>query len=104
MSFSNQQQKASAYSDSVFDLSRVKRQWAILPKSMIVIEFCGSGDPFFGGAVEDRPLGLDGKILHRPIDHAKIALFETIEQAHQAAIAIPNRRENSIVGVAPTSS
>lgn len=90
--------------NTVFDPSEVKKRWAVLPTSMIVIEFFGNGDPYFGGHADDRPLGLDGLILNRPIDRAKVASFKTVEQAHQAAMSIPNRRENSTIGVCPTWS
>ncbi len=31
----------------------------------VAIEFCGTGDPFFGGSARDLPLGWDGAFLDR---------------------------------------
>jgi len=73
-----------------------------LPTSMTVIEYWGDGDPFFGGQADDRSLGKSGSILPRPTNHADVAVFATIEEAHEAAKKIPNRREGSILGVAPS--
>lgn len=76
--------------------------WNALPKSMIVIEYCGNGDPAFGGQGDDRVLGTNGSILPRQHTDAKVARFDTVEAAHAAARTIPNRRSNSILGVAPS--
>lgn len=82
-------------------VSRSLSQWRSLPLSMSVIEYTGSGDPFFGGSADDRALGKNGLILTRPYTQDDIAEFATIEQAHEAAQRIPNRRPDSILGVAP---
>jgi hypothetical protein len=82
-------------------VAKIKRQWGeCSPLSMKVIEFSGNGDPAFGGRADDRVLGADGLIS----DHHQRqvpAVFPTIEAAHQAAIAIPNRRPGSCLGVLP---
>lgn len=76
-------------------------QWPALPKSMIVIEYHGDGDPAFGGSADDRALGTEGEILPR-CGIGQRAVFLTIEDAHQAAKVISNRRPGSVLGVAPT--
>lgn len=76
-------------------------QWkGVLPKSMEVVEFCGTGDPFFGGSADDRPLGTNGTILDRGSNDQR-AQFATVEEAHTAALAISNRRPKSILGILP---
>ena len=71
------------------------------PIDMLVIEYCGDGDPFFGGDADDRVLCTDGK-FHKPHQCNKAAIFTTIEQAHEAIkTASIFRRSNSIVGVLP---
>lgn len=77
------------------------KRWGTAPKSMIVIEFAGTGDPFFGGNADDRALGVDGLIKTR-MSRVETAEFATVQQAHEAAVKVPNRRPNSILGVAPT--
>lgn len=90
--------------ESTAYVERCKAQWgAALPKSMIVIEYNGHGDQAFGGSSDDRPLGKSGRVFKRSWDNSEeIAEFPTVEAAHQAAQTIPNRREGSILGVAPT--
>ncbi len=68
---------------------------------MTVIEFFGTGDAFFDGSTDDRPLGKEGHILSRPYNRDAIAIFPSIDVAHEAAKAITNRRPNSLLGVAP---
>lgn len=83
-------------------VEQTKAQWGKrLPKRMGVVEFSGTGDPAFGGTADDRPLGVDGLILEWG-SNAPRAEFETIEQAHEAAKAVKNRRPNSILGVLPS--
>lgn len=83
-------------------VEQTKAQWGQrLPRRMGVMEFSGTGDPFYGGSADDRPLGIDGLIL-KPGSNAPRSEFETIEQAHEAAKAIKNRRPNSILGVLPS--
>lgn len=74
--------------------------WPVLPDSMIVIEFAGRGDSFFGGNADDRPLCDDG-VIGNSTNEAP-AVFETVEAAHEAAKAVSNRRPGSILGVVPT--
>lgn len=79
----------------------MKASWAVLPKSMIVAEYHGSGDPFFGGKADDRVLGPCGSILPHAANQ-KAAFFSTIEEADEAARKITNRRPGSVLGVVPT--
>ena len=72
-----------------------------LPKSMIVVEYSGSGDPYFGGSTDDRPLGVDG-VIKLPASKVETASFATIQQAHEAALKVTNRRPGTILGVVPT--
>lgn len=91
---------ASLGLESQHYVAKVKRQWGdCFPLSMKVIEFCGDGDPAFGGKADDRVLAADGRIGVGAF--AAPAVFPTIEAAHQAAIAIPNRRHGSSLGVLP---
>lgn len=79
-----------------------KQSWRVLPDHMKVMEFSGKGDPFFGGNACDLVLGKCGRILHEPtVDPDEGAVFATIEEAHEAAKRIPNRRVGSILGVLP---
>jgi hypothetical protein len=82
-------------------VEQTKAKWRrCLPKGMNVIEFCGAGDPCFGGNADDRPLGINGLILERGSNEPR-AEFKTIEEAHEAAKAVRNRRPNTILGVLP---
>lgn len=83
-------------------VNRTKAKWPVLPETMSIIEYCGDGDPFFGGNAKDCPLGKKGEILTSFYHSSDVAEFSTIEEAHEAAKKIPNRRPNSILGVAPT--
>lgn len=85
----------------IFDPAACMSRWKCMPISMSVIEFKGDGDPFFGGTADDRALGKHGKILTKPHDVRDVAEFSCIEEAYQAALLIPNRREGSILGVCP---
>lgn len=76
------------------------RRWTALPKSMIVVEYSGSGDPYYGGSMDDRQLGVDGQIKV-PASKVDTASFCTIEQAHEAALRVTNRRPGTILGVVP---
>lgn len=82
-------------------VARIKAAWPALPTSMSVVEYCGTGDPFFGGDADDRGLGRDGRILPRSSSEPR-AEFKTIEEANAAAKLIINRRPNSTLGVTPT--
>lgn len=76
-------------------------RWTALPKSMIVVEYSGSGDPYFGGSMDDRPLGVDG-LIKLPTSKVDTASFDTIQQAHEAALKVTNRRPGTILGVVPS--
>lgn len=84
-----------------FDVESIKRSWPVLPDSMIVMEFAGSGDSFFGGTADDRPLGVDHCLLSPPYSRSQIAIFVNIEDAFEASCKISNRRTSSILGVCP---
>lgn len=89
--------------DPDFDPTSYERQWPTLPLSMLLIEYRGDGDPAFGGSADDRVVLDDGSVEARPrASGQKCAVYQTVAQAHAAARAIPNRRPNSILGVAPT--
>ena len=82
-------------------VSSVKARWPVMPKVMGVVEYSGTGDPFFGGDADDRALGLEGRILPRLSSEPR-AQFKTIEDAHEAAVLIQNRRPGSLLGVTPS--
>jgi len=75
-----------------------KMRWRVPPKYMRVIERWGTGDPFFGGNADDRALGVSGQIIPRG-SAEEPAIFATIEDAHEAAKRITNRRPDSLLGV-----
>lgn len=81
--------------------AKMKALWRIQPTSMIVVEYYGDGDPFFGGSADDRVLGECGSILPRA-PNRPAAVFDTIEEAAEAALKIPNRRPGSILRVIPS--
>lgn len=86
-------------------VGRIRGKWrGAEPKSMIVIEYCGNGDPAFGGTADDRALGPDGFILgfDQRLQKIEPMEFPTLEAAHEAAKQVKNRRPNSMLGVAPT--
>ena len=85
-----------------FDVESVRKRWSVLPDSMIVMEFAGCGDSFFGGMADDRPLGVDHRLLSPPYSRSQIAIFENIEDAYEASCKITNRKMGSILGVCPT--
>jgi hypothetical protein len=79
---------------------KVKRQWGdSLPRAIKVIEFAGTGDRAFGGQADDRVLTVNGAIAQGTVFTP--AFFSTIEEAHEAAVRIPNRRRDSRLGVLP---
>lgn len=79
----------------------VPARWTAPPKSMIVVEYSGTGDPYFGGSMDDRALGVDGRIKP-PASKVETATFATIHQAHDAALKVANRRPGTILGVVPS--
>lgn len=80
-----------------------KKCWRhAIPTSMIVMEYFGTGDIAFGGTADDRPLGESGRIFKQSWRTTEqVAEFLTLEEAHSAALSIPNRRKGSILGVVP---
>lgn len=84
-------------------VQRKKAQWSaqgIAPISMMVVEYCGTGDPAFGGSADDRALGPDDRILTWKESLSEIPLvFSNIDDAHEAAKRIVNRRPNSLLGL-----
>jgi len=78
------------------------RRWgSSQPTEFTVMEYWGDGDRAFGGEADDRPLLVTGRIresLHQP---EPVAVFTTLEDAHQAAAGIPNRRAKSLLGCVP---
>lgn len=56
-----------------------------------VIEFHGTGDPFFGGSADDRPLGVSGRFLSGMYNVREIAMFPTLGEAAVAASKAPQR-------------
>ena len=77
---------------------KTKMRWRAPPKYMLVIERWGTGDPFFGGLADDRALGVSGEIMTRGSSEEP-AVFSSIEDAHEAAKHITNRRPGSLLGV-----
>ncbi len=65
-----------------------------------VTEFFGSGDPMFGGAADDRPLGNNGQFLRGCFPWSDVAQFATREQA-QAAADAAEQRPGGKVGIIP---
>lgn len=89
-------------------MAQRKAQWDIQPDSIIIMEFSGDGDPFFGGNARDLVLTKAGR-LKDGLDVAKdggAAEFTTIEAAHYAAAKIlpEQRRPGSVLGVSATWS
>ena len=66
--------------------AQMKHSWPSPPVSMIVAEYLGSGDPFFGGKADDRVLGPCGSILPHAANRPA-AVFATIEEAAEAALS-----------------
>lgn len=72
------------------------------PKSIVVVEYCGDGDPAFGGNADDRALGPDGLILTKAQWwSSKPVEFASLEDAHEACKFIKNRRPDSLLGISP---
>lgn len=66
--------------------------------TFIVVEFHGTGDPMFGGAADDRPLGVSGSFENSWGRGATRAHFETRAAAIAAGEAAANRRERGVLG------
>jgi len=72
-----------------------------MSKQWIVMEFHGKGDPYFGGAADDRVLGKRGLFLtgvHSPGDYAS---FSSEGEALRAAELAPNRRSKGLLLALP---
>lgn len=61
-------------------------------KQFICLEFFGSGDPFFGGKADDRPLGSSWSFLRGVHSRSDYAYFNSREAALNAGNAAANRR------------
>jgi hypothetical protein len=61
-------------------------------KQWICLEFHGTGDPYFGGSADDRPLGADGKFLVRTHSRADYAFFNSKSQALDYGKLASNKR------------
>jgi len=68
------------------------------PDAFSVVEFYGKGDPCFGGAADDRPLGVVGEFLSGSYQRLMVQRFTTRELA-EAAASRAKSREGSLVGV-----
>ena len=64
-----------------------------------VVEFYGTGDPYFGGDAEDRSLGWDGEFLVGGHHVSERALFETEQDAQLTAEAARNKRKGGLISV-----
>lgn len=65
---------------------------------IIIIEFFGRGDPFFGGSADDRTLCADG--VFRSTGHYRpdqVARFETKAEALEFALGASNLRAGGLV-------
>lgn len=88
--------------DPGFDVLRQEQKWGVLPISLKLIEYWGQGDAAFGGSGDDRVVLTDGLVSgERSSSSDSHAVFSTLQDAHVAALSIPNRRPDSILGVAP---
>lgn len=65
-----------------------------------VCEFFGTGDGFFGGTADDRPLGKGGQFLKGSYLHANVAEFSTRAEALDAA-SKATKRAGGRVSVIP---
>lgn len=65
-----------------------------------VCEFFGTGDAYFGGSADDRPLGKSGQFLRGCYSLSDIARFATREEADAAGRAAPQRK-GSLVSAIP---
>lgn len=91
--------------DFTHDIEARKKRWLQenkqLPKEIYVIEFYGTGDPYFGGAADDRELTIHGSIWDGNYPKPDAMVFTSIEDAAKVALTINNRRPNSILGLIP---
>jgi len=68
------------------------------PSGYFIMEFFGTGDPFFGGHADDRPVGEDMR-PHINNHLCKPKVFPTKEQAIAAFDQVQGRRSGSLLGV-----
>lgn len=61
-------------------------------KQWICLEFHGTGDRYFGGAADDRPLGADGSFLTKTHSRADYAFFDSKQKALAYGDLAANRR------------
>lgn len=92
--------------DPGFDPEAHEARWGALPASMILVEYWGDGDPAFGGHADDRVVLTSGRIQESTLRKAGevVAEFPSVASAHEAALKIPNRRAQGLLGVVPTWS
>jgi hypothetical protein len=70
-------------------------------RGFVALELQGTGDPMFGGAADDRPLGHSGAFLTGSyVWHRDVVHFPTREAAESAA-AQAKRRPASLISVIP---
>lgn len=63
-----------------------------------VTEYLGTGDAFFGGSADDRPLGKGGAFLRGCYSHGDVAEFVSRDEALTAVLAAV-KRPGSLVGI-----
>ena len=67
-------------------------------RKFIVIEFFGRGDPFFGGAADDRTLCVDGIFRSTgTYSRDQVARFGSREEALETALGAGNLRAGGLV-------
>lgn len=65
----------------------------------ICVEFHGTGDPFFSGSADDRPLGVSGQFLRGPYNRrTDVARFTSRGEVEIVAGKAPNRRPDGKLG------
>ncbi len=67
------------------------------PTHYEVIEFYGTGDPYFGGRADDRPLCIDGQFSRMYVQHLT-AHFASESEAQRAA-AKADKRTGGRIGI-----
>jgi len=73
------------------------------PVAFKVMEFYGTGDPFFGGNANDKILSKSGELVEQwKAGLDDVAVFPTMEAAHEAAKRITNLRPGGLLDVIPS--
>ena len=67
----------------------------------IVLEFHGKGDPWFGGAADDRPLGAAGAFLTGCHSRSDYGRFDSKKAALAAGELASNRRPKGLLLALP---